>query len=45
MAAVLGAFVKYLFSLIFFVIVAGLGILCGKKLHDKNPEKKENKEM
>ena len=45
MAAVLGAFVKYLISLIFFVIVAGLGILCGKKLHDKDMEKKENKEI
>ena len=43
MAAILGAFVKYLISLIFFVIVAGLGIFCGKKLHDKDLEKKENK--
>ena len=45
MAAVLGAFVKYLISLIYFVVVAGLGIICGKKLHDKGLEKKENKEI
>lgn len=45
MAAVLGAFVKYLISLIYFVIVAGLGIFCGKKLHDRDLKKKENKEM
>ncbi len=45
MAAVLGAFVKYLFSFIFFVIVAALGIVCGKKLHDRDLEKKENKEI
>ncbi len=45
MAAVLGAFVKYLISLIYFVVVAGLGIFCGKKLHDKDMKKKENKEI
>ena len=45
MAAVLGAFVKYLLSFIFFVIVAGLGIFCGRKLHDRDQEKKENKEI
>ena len=41
MAAVLGAFVKYLISFIFFVIVAGLGIVCGKKLHDKDAAKRK----
>ena len=41
MAAVIGAFVKYIVSMIFLVIVAGFGIACGKKLHDRKKKKKE----
>ena len=36
MAAILGAFVKYILSMIFCVAVAALGIFAGKKLHDKD---------
>ncbi|MBR5046968.1 MAG: vanadium nitrogenase [Eubacterium sp.] len=44
MAAVLGAFVKYIISFVFLVIVAGFGISCGIKLHDKDAQKKKEKE-
>ncbi len=40
MAAVLGAFVRYIISFVFLVIVAGLGVFCGKKLHDRDERKK-----
>ncbi|MDO4977455.1 MAG: vanadium nitrogenase [Eubacteriales bacterium] len=36
MAAILGAFVQYILSFIFCAAVAGLGIFCGIKLHDKD---------
>ncbi len=42
MAAVFGAFVKYVVILALSVCAAGLGILYGKKLHDKDVEKKNN---
>ncbi len=40
MAAVLGAFVRYVISFVFLAIVAGLGVVCGKKLHDRDERKK-----
>ncbi len=42
MTAILGAFVKYIVILVFSVCAAGLGIFCGKKLHDRDVEKKNN---
>lgn len=39
MFTIFGAFMKYLVSFIFCVAVAGLGVFCGKTLHDKKAEK------
>ncbi len=39
MAAVFGAFVQYFLSMIFYIIVAGAGIIAGKALLKRKKEK------
>ncbi|MBR0409923.1 MAG: vanadium nitrogenase [Eubacterium sp.] len=39
MAAIFGAFIQYVLTLIFYVIVAGAGIFAGKALLKKKKEK------
>lgn len=41
MSAVIGAFVQYILTFIYFIIIAGLGIFAGKKLHKRKIEKAE----
>lgn len=38
--AILGSFVHYLLIFVILVVVAGLGILAGKKLSDRSDAKK-----
>ena len=44
MSAVLGAFVQYSLTVIYFVAIAAAGIFAGKKLHKRKMEKQSQNE-
>ncbi len=44
MSAVLGAFAQYAVSFLVYAVVAVLGVLCGKKIHNMRSAGKNNED-